>query len=132
MGRVDNGRRDFYNRIYQILKEKGAVILGVDVEESTMMLIVHSGDARSLAFRALAAAKEGNFEEADRLLAESREKSLEAHHVQTELLTAEAQGQNLNVGILLVHSQDHLMTSMLAQELIQEMVEMYKNFSKKS
>ncbi len=101
--------------------------MGVDVEESAMMLIVHSGDARSLAFGALAAAKEGDFEKADKLLAQSHEKSLEAHHVQTELLTAEARGESLKVGILLVHSQDHLMTSMLAQELIKEMVEMYKN-----
>lgn len=106
--------------------------MGVDVEESAMMLIVHSGDARSLAFRALAAAKEGDFETADELLAQSHEKSLEAHHVQTELLTAEAQGENLKVGILLVHSQDHLMTSMLAQELIKEMVEMYKNHAGQS
>lgn len=101
--------------------------MGVDVEESAMMLIVHSGDARSLAFGALAAAKEGDFEKADQLLAESQAKSLEAHHVQTELLAAEARGEDLKVGILLVHSQDHLMTSMLAQELIKEMVEMYKN-----
>jgi len=32
--------------------------------------------------------------------------------------------------VLLVHSQDHLMTSMLAQELIKEMIIMYKNGGK--
>ena len=51
-------------------------------------------------------------------MAESEAKALEAHHVQTSMLTAEANGDGPEVNILLVHSQDHLMTSMLAQELI--------------
>ncbi len=93
-------------------------------EEIAMLLIVHSGDARSLAFQALGEAKKGNFEEAKKLMNASKEKTLEAHHVQTELLMAEANGEGPEVNILLVHSQDHLMTSMLAQELIQELIEL--------
>jgi PTS system cellobiose-specific IIA component len=98
-------------------------------EEIAMMLIVHSGDARSLAFNALAAAKEGNFEEADELLKQSSDKALEAHHVQMDLLTKEAEGEKLEIGVLLVHAQDHLMTSMLAQELIKEIVQVYKKLA---
>lgn len=101
--------------------------MSMKTEEIAMMLIVHSGDARSLAFRALEAAKEGNFDEADNLLKESDEKALQAHHVQTDLLTAEASGENPEINVLLVHSQDHLMTSMLAVEMIKEFIVLYKN-----
>lgn len=98
-------------------------------EEIAMMLIVHSGDARSLAFNALEAAKEGNFEQADDLLKQSTEKSLEAHHVQMDLLAKESSGEKLELGVLLVHAQDHLMTSMLAQELIKEIIQVYRKIA---
>ena len=91
--------------------------------DTSMMLIVHSGDARAAAFHALQEAKAGNYEEAKKLMAESQEKALEAHHIQTGLLTDEG---NPQVNLLLVHAQDHLMTSMLAQELIAELIELHE------
>ena len=41
-------------------------------------------------------------------------------------MIAEANGEKTDMSVLLIHSQDHLMTSMLAQELIGEMIELYK------
>lgn len=96
-------------------------------ELMAMTLIANSGDARSLAFQALEEAKVGNFDEADRLLKESDEKSKIAHHAQTELLCSEANGDHLELNVLLVHAQDHLMTSMLAVEMIREFITLYKN-----
>lgn len=85
-------------------------------------LIAAAGNARSLAFEALAAAREGDFERADDLLEQSRTAGLEAHDQQTKLLVKEANGEHTPVDVMLVHAQDHLMTSMLAQELIEELV----------
>lgn len=90
-------------------------------------IIANSGDARSFAFGALEAAKAGNFEEADELLKKSEAAATIAHKAQTELLFKEANGEKNEVNVLLVHSQDHLMTSMLAQELIKEIILLYKN-----
>ena len=90
-------------------------------------IIAHAGDARSYAFGALAAAKAGNFEEAEALLKQSNDAAVEAHHMQTELLVNEANGNKTPVDVLLVHDQDHLMTSMLAVEVIKELIELYKN-----
>ena len=89
--------------------------------DTSMMLIVHSGDARAAAFHALQEAKAGNYEEAKKLMAESQ-----AHHIQTGLLTDEGNGEGPQVNLLLVHAQDHLMTSMLAQELIAELIELHE------
>lgn len=90
-------------------------------------IIAHAGDSRSFAFQALAEAKKGNFEEADALMKKADESENLAHHAQTNLLVKEMNGVHTDVDVLLVHSQDHLMTSMLAKELIQELIEMYRN-----
>lgn len=93
----------------------------------SMTIIANSGDARSYAFQALQEAKLGNFEEAEKLLAKSKESENIAHKAQTELLFKEANGDKQDVNVLLVHAQDHLMTSMLAAELIKEIILLYKN-----
>lgn len=103
----------------------------MNTEMIAMTLIAHSGDARSLAFRALQAAKENNFEEADHLMKESQEAATKAHQGQTDLLIAEANGEKPEINVLLIHSQDHLMTSMLAQEMVAEMIELYKKLETK-
>lgn len=99
----------------------------MELEEISMSLIAYAGDARTLAYQALAQAKQGNFLEAHKLMAQSEEKSVLAHKVQTDLLFAEANGEAIEVNILLIHAQDHMMTGMLAQELIKELIEMYES-----
>lgn len=98
-----------------------------DTEEISFQLIAASGMARSLAFQALSAAKSGDFAKADELMEQSHSAGLDAHKVQTDLLTQEAQGNHCAVDVLLVHAQDHVMASMLAQELVSELIELYRN-----
>lgn len=98
----------------------------MDIEIIAMELVGNAGEARSLAFEALAEAKKGNFEKAEELLELSKEASLKAHHIQTELICNEADGKKIEIGLLMVHAQDHLMNSILARELIFEMIEMQK------
>ena len=80
----------------------------------SMTIIANSGDARSFAFQALESVKAGKLEEAEELLKKSDVAVNLAHKAQTDLL-------------VLIHSQDHLMTSMLANELIKEIILLYKN-----
>lgn len=94
-------------------------------------LIAKAGEARSKAFAALEAAKKGDFDAADALMKESSASALEAHHAQTDLLVKEANGDHTPVDVLLVHAQDHLMTSMLARELISEIIEMRREVAGK-
>lgn len=102
----------------------------MDIELVAMELVGNAGEARSLAFEALAEAKKGNFDRAEELLEKAKEASLKAHHTQTELICNEADGDKVEIGLLMVHAQDHLMTSILARELISEMIELYKKLSK--
>ena len=89
-------------------------------------IVASAGQARSLAMEAIKTAREGNIEEARKLLAQSREVGLGAHDEQTKLLSREAGGEHVPVDVLLVHSQDHLMTSMLCQDLAEEIINLYE------
>ncbi len=103
----------------------------MDIETIAMELVGNAGESRSLAFEALAQAKKGNFEKAKELLEQSKQTSLKAHHVQTELICQEADGNKVEIGLLMVHAQDHLMTSILARELITEMISLYEKLENK-
>ncbi|MDU5109435.1 MAG: PTS lactose/cellobiose transporter subunit IIA [Clostridium sp.] len=116
-------------KLYKIVieQEKGGLVMDEENVLSSMTIIANSGDARSYAFRALEEAKAGNFKEAEEMLNKSQEAANLAHKAQTELLVKEANGEKQEINVLLIHSQDHLMTSMLAVELIKEFILLYKN-----
>lgn len=100
--------------------------LNTNLEGIIMQIIAFSGEARSLAFNGLKEARAKNFDKAEAYMEESAEASLKAHKAQTDLLIQEANGEKNDISILLIHAQDHLMTSILAKDLIQEMIGMYK------
>jgi PTS system cellobiose-specific IIA component len=54
----------------------------------------------------------------------AKEGLIAAHKVQTELIQQESSGDKLELSLLMVHAQDHLMTSMLAKDLIEKMIYM--------
>lgn len=95
-------------------------------EKSIFQIISASGDSRGLAFAALRLARKGRFEEAASKMAEAKERSLAAHEEQTALITKEINGETVDSSLLMIHAQDHLMSSLLARDLIEEMIEMLK------
>lgn len=94
--------------------------------EAIMGLIVNAGNAKSDAMEAIQAAKNGEFEEADAKLKAAEAALVEAHHAQTKLLTAEANGETLPITLLTIHSQDHLMTSITFNDLAKEVIDVYR------
>ena len=96
------------------------------LEEVVMGLIINAGQARSLAYSALKQAKQGDFETAKTLMAQSPAALHEAHRVQTQLIESDEGQGKIKVSLVLVHAQDHLMTAMLARELIAELIELHE------
>ena len=90
-----------------------------------MGLIMNAGNAKGEAIAALAAAKENHFSEAESRMKAANDALVEAHNTQTSLLTAEASGNNSEVTLLMVHSQDHLMTSIAFCDLAKEVIGLY-------
>ena len=103
----------------------------LDTEMIAMTLIGHAGETKSLAYQAMKAAKEGKFDEAKEFMKQSTEEMLKAHELQTDLIVREAGGEKLDVGLIMVHSQDHLMTAILFKELAKEFIEVYKRLEQK-
>ena len=97
-----------------------------ELEEVVMGLIITSGPARSLAYGALKMAKQGDFESAKAMMDQSRLALNEAHLVQTKLIEGDQGEGKMKVSLVLVHAQDHLMTSMLARELVTELIELHE------
>lgn len=100
-----------------------------ELEGLTFELISNSGSARSYAFEALSFAKEGEIDKAKEKMDIAKEEILKSHKVQTELIQKEARGDKIEINILLVHAQDHLMTSILAKDLIKEMIDMQEELN---
>lgn len=96
--------------------------------ESVMGLIMYGGEAKSNAMEAIRAAKSSDFELASRKLADANSALLQAHKTQTEMLTKEANGESAPLSLLMVHAQDHLMTSITFVDLAKEVVEVYEKF----
>lgn len=99
--------------------------------EVIMQLIMHGGDAKGKAIEAIEHAKVGNFEAATKKLKESEQALVEAHHAQTGLLTQEASGEAVEVSLLMVHGQDHLMTGIAFKDLAKEIIELYQRMESK-
>lgn len=89
-------------------------------------IVAYSGDARSKLITALNKAKNGEYDEAYELVKEADNLIIQAHKVQTDLIAMEARGENLEIDILTIHGQDHLMTCILLKDLTAHLIELYK------
>jgi cellobiose PTS system EIIA component len=94
-----------------------------ELYQLSFQLILHSGNARSLAMEAIFTAKEKDFTSALEKLSEATSEISNAHRFQTQLIQAEAGGEDFDIPIILVHAQDHLMNAMTVIELAREIVE---------
>lgn len=98
-----------------------------ELEQQIVGIISAAGESKAKAFEALKKIKESKYDEARQLLVESREADLSAHKIQTQLITAEMTGENRpEIGLLMVHAQDHYMTSQLARDMVEEMIEIFE------
>jgi len=50
----------------------------------------------------------------------------DAHKSQTELLQMEARGEHIDIGFITVHAQDHLMTTILLKDIINNLLDIYR------
>ena len=103
----------------------------MDQESVVMEIIVNAGEARSLCFEALAKVRKGETLVAKDLLKQAKECLNRAHLIQTQLIEADQGEGKVKMTLVMVHAQDHLMTTILAHELATEMVAMHERFSEK-
>lgn len=101
------------------------------MEESALMysilrLILHSGNTKSDCMEAIQLAKKGDINKAKEKIEMANQSLVEAHHSQTSLLTQEAKGEKVEVTMMLIHAQDHLMNAITFRDIAKEMIELYE------
>lgn len=102
------------------------VLLDEELVTAAMAVIISAGEARDYCTEALGAAKKGDFEDAEAMLAKAKEKITEAHGGQTEVLQKEASGEKQGINLLFIHAQDTLMTIMSEYNMAKEFLDVYK------
>lgn len=89
-------------------------------------IVAYSGEARSKLLLAIEKAKAKEFEECKKLIDEANESLNDAHKSQTTLLQQEARGENVEIGFITVHAQDHLMTTILLKDIVNNILDIYR------
>lgn len=91
-------------------------------------IVAYSGEARSKFLSAINNLKDGgSMEESEKLIKEGEASLTKAHKSQTELLAKEAGGENIELGFIFVHGQDHLMTTVMLKDILQHLLNIYRN-----
>ena len=97
-----------------------------ELELTMIEIVALSGDARTKLLTAVKKAKAGDLDTAKALVEDAQGLLNDAHTSQTDLLTAEARGEVTSPTVLLVHAQDHLMTTMLLRDVIDALMDIYR------
>ena len=105
-------------------------VVKMNKEEVAMIgfeIVAYSGEARSKFLEAIKKVKAGSTKEDVQVLIDEGNESLNlAHASQTKLLAMEAGGEDVELGFIFVHGQDHLMTSILLKDVLEFLMDIYK------
>ena len=97
-----------------------------ELQSMSFQLVAHAGEASAYFYEAITCAKRVSYEEANEKLELGDKAIVEAHEAQTDLLRAEVAGEDIAFSILLMHAQDHLMTTALLGRMAREFISVYK------
>lgn len=101
-----------------------------DQEQAIFEIIAHSGNARSFAFEALSAVEEFDFDKAEKLINDADQELSLAHKTQTSLIQDELNGKQVTKSLLLIHAQDHLMSAISEQKLVEHLIRIIKKLQR--
>ncbi|WP_028042929.1 PTS lactose/cellobiose transporter subunit IIA [Candidatus Stoquefichus massiliensis] len=96
-----------------------------EIQSIAFQLIAYSGEAFDHYYKSIDLARLGEIEHANNEIKIGNSKLTKAHNSQRELLTAEARNENIEFSIILVHAQDHLMTTIMFERVAKEFIQLY-------
>lgn len=98
-----------------------------ELEKICFNIISSVGTARSCYVEAIQAAKSKDFDKAHELMQEGKKLFHEGHIVHKSLIEKEADGKKTELNLLLVHSEDQMMSAELLEIMAREIIELYQN-----
>lgn len=102
----------------------------MNLEEIVFEIISNAGISKSLSYEALDLSIKGEIEEANKKLKEAEMYLLNSHKIQTSIIQNEASGNKMEINVLFVHAQDHLMSAIEIKNLIEKLILMNNEINK--
>lgn len=93
-------------------------------------IIMHAGEARSLANDSINYSENYDFKIAEEILEKAKKELVLCHNLQTDLLNNEASGNKNDINIFLIHAQDHFSMASSSIEFAERFIKIYKKISK--
>lgn len=101
------------------------------IYEISFQIISTVGTAGSKYMEAVSTAKEGNFEDAAKILAEGDELYAQGHSAHADLIQKEAAGEELPFYLMLMHAEDQMMKTELLKKMAEELIEVYQRLEER-
>lgn len=101
------------------------------MEKICFQIISYTGEAKSDYIEAMGAAREYDFEKAERLMKEGMAVFVEGHKVHGQLIQKEAAGDNVQLSLLLMHAEDQLLGAETLKVIADELIAVYKKLQAK-
>lgn len=98
-----------------------------EMQMTAFQIIAAVGGAKSLYVEAMHLSREGQFEEAEALIAQGDEMYGGASHLHMGLVQKEAVGEQLPFSLLLMHAEDQMLTTEVVKLMAVEIIELRKN-----
>lgn len=97
-----------------------------NLEMICFQLITAAGGAKSSYIEAVQKAKEGLYDEAEALISAGDEMMKQGHEPHTELIQKEAAGETLQMGLILTHAEDQMMSAETVKIMAEELIALYR------
>lgn len=106
------------------------IITQDELNQVSMEIILHAGDARLEGREAINFARQGAFIQAYRTMEKAHENMVKAHQAQTKVIQS-AMGEDIHPNnLLFAHAQDTLMTIMSELEMMKVIIELFECLTK--
>lgn len=89
-------------------------------------IIASAGMARSNFIEAMQWARKLDFEKAKQLIKDGEKEFNNAHKAHAELIQSEANGEKIDISLLLVHAQDQMNSAEMFKVIVEEHIELIK------
>lgn len=99
--------------------------------EKSFEIILHAGNAKNMAMEAINEAENSNFKKAYELLDQTNDEILLAHEGHKDLLVKLANGERVDVDLLMVHAEDHLNSATEEILMAKHIVKLYERMGEK-
>lgn len=105
-------------------------LLSEEMLEKIMMGVAIARTAKFLGKEALSQANQGNFEKARELYLEAKKSFVEVHGSHFDLIQKESSGERVDICLLLIHTEDHIMTTGLFLDTLEDQINLIERVHK--